>query len=399
MIKILHTADWHLGQMLCNFDRREEQQAMLDQMPAIVRQEQPDVFLLAGDIYDAAQPSAAVQKMFNDAILNLHHICPEMTIVCISGNHDSGIRHTIYQKPWEDLQVHMTGTIQREHPEEHIIEIAGKGFVVAVPYASHHLLPDGFYQSLYDTVAQRNSARLPVVLTAHLALSSCDPTGNDIFLDTIGGLECADASDFSRYDYVALGHIHKPQYVGSAQRIRYAGTPLPVSFDEVYPGCEHSVSIVEISHSGDLPSVRTIAINNPRPLVNLYAHASDSLREVQEALLRLPQDSRTYIRLNAEVPQGQVLPYTDGEIRHFLQEHNPCAQFCYINAIRKTPPAVLHSDDTANSSLSLTEFQHLQPAEVLARWFASRGTTYTDEHRQMFRQAEARLNIPDQPLP
>ena len=392
-MKILHTADWHLGQLLYNFDRQEEQQSMISQIRTIVEQEKPDVFLLAGDIYDVAQPSAMVQKMFNDAILSLHHACPEMTIVCISGNHDSGVRHMVYQKPWEELGVHMAGTIQREHPENHIIEIPGKGFVVAVPYAAERLMPDGFYQSLYDLVVERNTENLPVVLTAHLALSACDHTGNSISDNYIGGIECADAADFSRYDYVALGHIHKPQFVDKAKRIRYAGTPIPISFDEVYQGCEHSVSIVEIDHHGDQPRLTTIDIQNPRPLVTISVRGTDSLSEAKQKIEDFPADNRAYIRLNVEVPQGKTLPYGDSEIRHLLQDKQ--ADFCYINSVR-TPQSEPKTDTAKEDEpLTLSEFRQLEPIDVLARWFRSRQIEFTDEYRAMFHQVEEQLNHQD----
>lgn len=388
-MKILHTADWHLGQVLCNFDRQEEQLSMLSQFQTIVEQEKPDVFVLAGDIYDVAQPSAGVQKMFNDAILSLHHACPEMTIVCISGNHDSGTRHIVYQNPWKDLRVYVAGTIQREQPENHIIEIPGKGFVVAVPYAAERLMPEGFYQSLYDLVAERNTENLPVVLTAHLALKACDPTGNSISDNYIGGIECADAADFSRYDYVALGHIHKPQFVDKAKRIRYAGTPIPISFDEVYPGCEHSVSIVEIDHQGEQPRLTTIDIQNPRPLVTISVKGTESLTEVSQEIAAFPKDNKAYIRLNVEVPQGETLPYSDGDIRHLLQDKQ--ANFCYINSVRESQPKQESNSEKGNEPMTVSDFQHLNPVDVMERWFKSQDKEFTDECRQMFHEVENRL--------
>jgi exonuclease SbcD len=84
-MKILHTSDWHLGHLLYNYDRREEQLSMLNQMTALVCEEQPDVFLLAGDVYDTTQPSASVQTLFSDALTKIHEACPTMRIVCIAG--------------------------------------------------------------------------------------------------------------------------------------------------------------------------------------------------------------------------------------------------------------------------------------------------------------------------
>ena len=89
-MKILHTSDWHLGHILYNYDRTQEQLCMLEQMVNIVKEQKPDVFLLCGDVYHTPQPSAAVQTMLTNALLNIHKAQPEMVIVVTVGNHDIG---------------------------------------------------------------------------------------------------------------------------------------------------------------------------------------------------------------------------------------------------------------------------------------------------------------------
>ena len=88
-MKILHTSDWHLGHTLYNYDRTAEQQSFLRQLTRIVTEEQPDAMVVSGDIYHYSSPAAATQKMYTDAMLNIHQACPEMTIVVTAGNHDS----------------------------------------------------------------------------------------------------------------------------------------------------------------------------------------------------------------------------------------------------------------------------------------------------------------------
>ena len=104
-MKILHTSDWHLGHMLYGHDRTEEQQAMLNQMVEIVKEEQPDVFILAGDVYHTSDPRPAVQALFNKTIANLVRQCPEMTIVVTAGNHDSSTKHEIFKTPWHSMSM------------------------------------------------------------------------------------------------------------------------------------------------------------------------------------------------------------------------------------------------------------------------------------------------------
>ena len=159
-MKILHTSDWHLGHTLYNFDRTEEQTAMLAQIIDIVREEKPDAFLLSGDVYHTSQPSAAVQTMFTNAIVQIHETNPDMTIVITAGNHDSGTKHEIFKTPWQALKVFSVGNIDKEHPENHIIEVKGKkkpqdeikGYIVAVPYCYERSIPEGFFQEILDKV-------------------------------------------------------------------------------------------------------------------------------------------------------------------------------------------------------------------------------------------------------
>lgn len=161
-MKILHTSDWHLGHTLYNFDRTEEQRAMLQQMIQLVKVERPDVFLLCGDVYHTSQPSAAVQTLFTNALVKIHEAHPEMSIIITAGNHDSGTKHEIFRTPWRALNVYAIGSIDKDRPDEHIIEIPGKGYIVAIPYVHERNIPAGFFQRLLDEVNDRNTAGLPV---------------------------------------------------------------------------------------------------------------------------------------------------------------------------------------------------------------------------------------------
>ena len=115
--------------MLYNYDRTAEQTAMLQQMADIVRAEQPDVFLLCGDVYHTPQPSAAVQTLFTNALVNIHQANPSMTIVITAGNHDSGSKHEIFSTPWKTLNVYTIGNLNKENMEEHIIAVKDKGYI------------------------------------------------------------------------------------------------------------------------------------------------------------------------------------------------------------------------------------------------------------------------------
>ena len=376
-VKILHTSDWHLGHTLYNYDRTEEQQAMLKQMVQIVKEQQPDVFLLCGDVYHTPTPSSAVQTMLTEALLAIHKARPEMVIVMTAGNHDSGSKHEIFQSPWRELNVYAIGQLEKERPQEHIIEVKDKGFVMAVPYCSERNMPTGFFQQLTDLVSERNTAGLPVVMTAHTTVRGSDYTGHDHTTEyMVGGIDEIALEQLGEgYDYLALGHIHHAQFVHSGHHnARYCGTPLPVSFDECYA---HSVSMVEIGRHGERPTVKEIAIDNPHPLVTLPADGFTTWEAAKELLTQFPADLAAYIRLNVEV--DDFLPQEAQAEAALLTDGKQC-RFCCINARRK---AVSRAEARM---LSVQEFQAEAPIDIARRYANDVGIDFDSEMQVLFQE-------------
>lgn len=383
-MKLLHTSDWHLGHVLYNYDRREEQLSMLEQMAALVHEEQPDVFLIAGDVYDSTQPSASVQTMFSDALVKIHEACPSMRIVCIAGNHDSSSKLMIFHSPWERMNVSILGNVSREADfSDYIIKVDGKGYVVAVPYAADRNMPDDFFKRLSVQVEEMNQEeQLPVVLMAHLAVSGGDFKGHDNATDTmVGGIDCQSPEVFGQgYDYIALGHIHRTQFIhGTSHKARYSGTPIPVSFDEAMGTQEHGVSIVEIGHHGDTPTVRTVAIDNPRPLVNLPLDGFEEWEMVKRQFEAFPDDNPAYIRLNVLV-DGHLPVMANAEAQQ-IAARKQC-RYCLINPKRK---AQLNQHD-GFQALTTTEFQKMSPLEVAKMYFEAKGEDFDEGLMTLFNE-------------
>ena len=376
-MKILHTSDWHLGHTLYNYDRTEEQQAMLEQMVNIVEEQKPDVFLLCGDVYHTPQPSAAIQTMLSDGLVKIHEANPQMTIVMTAGNHDSGTKHEIFQTPWKALKVYAIGQLEKEDLDEHIIEVSGKGWIVAVPYANERNIPEGFFQQLLDRVAEKNIETLPIVMTAHTTVKGCDFTGHDHATEyTVGGIDSLELNEMGEgYDYLALGHIHHEQFVHSGKHnVRYSGTPLPVSFDENFT---HSVSIVEIDKHGEMPAVKEIEIQNPHPLVTLPTDGLATWEEAKGLLSKFPDDIPAYIRLNVEIED--FLPVEANAEAASLTEGKQC-RFCCINAKRK----VVSQNDV--KVLTVQEFQEEKPIEIAKRYAEYEGISFDEEMQAMFNE-------------
>lgn len=386
-MKILHTSDWHLGHLLYNFSQDEAHRDMLQQLENIVKEEQPDLFLLAGDVYDTLQPSTSAQTMLADALVNIHKANEKMTIVCIAGNHDSGSKHMIFNKPWKTLNVNMIGTINRDsNLDDYIIEVENVGFVVAVPYAAERFLPDDVYQALYARVEDRNrDKQLPVVLMAHLAVKGCDSRGHDHSTDTIvGNLNCQDASIFGDgYDYVALGHIHSRQDLLENNRVCYSGTPIAVSFDEKPTG--HSVSLVECAKHGDTPAVKCVEINNINPLITLPETGYADWEKAQELLKDFPKDTPAYIRLNVEV--DDYLPAGANDTAQSLVQGKAC-KLCNINSKRKEK--TVQSGD--NKTFTTSEFKGLDLVEVAKMWIESKGEVLDPELEEMLQELKTKIS-------
>lgn len=377
-MKILHTSDWHLGAVLYGHDRTEEQQSMLDQMVKIAKETQPDLFLISGDVYHTTDPKTAVQKMFNATIAALCKACPNMTIVVTAGNHDSGPKHEIFKTPWEALNVHMIGKFDKDHLESHIIEIPHKGFVIALPFTNDRFLPEDIYQQLIDLTNQKNTENLPIVFSAHTAITGGDFTGHEDVKDQrVGGVDLIDVSSIGDgYDYLALGHIHKPQFVHTGKHnARYCGAPLAVSFDEAYP---HSVTLVDIpEHNATLTNdnYTFVEIDNPRPLLTLpNPNNTQEFGRWEEVLAQyeaLPSDTKAYIRLNIIDPESMPSNAFDQAV---AQAKDKDYVFCFINAKRRTAER-----SNGQQQMTVEEFQATDPWDVVKMFAADTNDASFDE--------------------
>jgi exonuclease SbcD len=376
-MKILHTSDWHLGHVLYNYERTEEQQSMLEQITSIVQEHKPDIFLIAGDIYHTPQPSSSTQTLFANAIMRLHNLNPDMQIIITAGNHDSAIKHEIFRQPWQALNVHTIGSIDRNNYFQHIIEVENKGFVVAIPYSYERNIPENFYQTLLDEVAKRNTNNLPVILSAHTTVCGSDFSGHERANEkVVGGIETLKLETIGKgYDYLALGHIHKPQFIdNSEKKVRYCGTPLPISFDENY---SHSITFVDIEKHNEIPKITTIEIENPRPLVTLPSEGFAKWEKVKELLANFPPSNPAYIRLNLEI-EDILPPEVNLEIPILIKDKE--CKVCYINTKRKIAPT------EELTTLSLSEFQQEEPIEIAKKYLDYKGMVFDEQTQQIFNQ-------------
>ena len=341
-MKILHTADLHLGQIIYqNYDRSDEHQHFFRQLEAWCREEQPDALLVSGDIFDIQQPSASVKKAFTEYFVQLHRACPAMHIIVVAGNHDSASRLQADNAIWKYADTTLIGMAPSNEllkspdgwQDNYIVKLP-TGYVIALPYMigeRRELL-----QSLLDYVNEQNTAGLPVVMMGHLAVTGSDATGHGF---EIGKIATQDIVSLGQgYDYLALGHIHKPQTIGHPDDalqeqvsypspvVRYSGSALHVSCDETYP---HAVSLVEIDRHAGQVSIRQLRIDELRHFFVLpaddtsFTSADDAIEAIKtfaeqhkKGYFRLRIDYTTALPTNFnQMIYDAIAPY-DEEIRY-----------------------------------------------------------------------------------
>ena len=316
-MKILHTADLHLGQIIYqNYDRIDEHQHFFRQLEAWCLKEHPDALLVSGDIFDIQQPSASVKKAFTDYFVHLHTACPDMHIIVVAGNHDSASRLQADNAVWKFANTTLIGLAPSNEllkspdgwQDNYIVRLS-TGFVIALPYMIGER--KDLMQSLLDYVNGLNTANLPVVMMGHLAVTGSDATGHGF---EIGKIATQDVASLGQgYDYLALGHIHKPQTIGHpddaladevsypAPVVRYSGSALHVSCDETYP---HTVSVVDIDHHGGQVTVRQLRIDELRHFYTLPEDPNAAFADEEEALEGVKSFCQTvgsgYIRLKVQ---------------------------------------------------------------------------------------------------
>lgn len=390
-MKIIHTSDWHLGQNFFGYDRSEDHESMIAQLIKLVKAEEPDALVIAGDIFDVAAPNTTVQKSFTEAIVRVHAAHPSMTIVCISGNHDSASRHETHQTLWEALKVKMIGKANMTDMTENIIPVDDKGWIVAIPYTNERFLNDEFYSSLEASVKEKTAEELPIIYVGHAAITGCDHTGHDLMNGRfVGGIEYTGLEELGNaYDYIALGHIHKAQTFGNG-RARYCGTPLPMSFDEVRSGYEHGFSIVEIDAHGSIPSIRTVDVECPHPLVSIPSEGHAPWKEVIAELKKFPSDIEAYIRLNVLLKDSEMMPFDkDRQIQEAMEGKS--ARYAVTNPIRESLIST-EAKETATRSITMEELQKLDPITILKTYAERQGYTFSDNFQEMFNTVYKNIN-------
>ena len=403
MVRILHTADWHIGQTLNGWSRDSEHTAFLRRLPELVCSLEVDALIVAGDVFDGVNPSAESTRMLYDVLATLHTSRPRLQTVLVAGNHDPAGRLEAPHALFRAIGVHAIGVIHREKDNSldvtrHLVPLRDRmgevhAFALAIPYLRAGDLPivpqdcDGpgspvvkASRRLYaeaTELARRHSGKSPIVITGHLHCSGAAESEGAERRILVGGEHAAPPDIFAEdIAYVALGHLHKPQSVGR-ETIRYSGSPFPMSATEM--PYDHGVTLVDLQPSG----TRSEHIPVPRAVPCLRLPKTGSLTPaglpMEIAALGLddecPEDLMPFVHVVVSA-DGPIAGLAN-EVQRVLEEHPlRCAG---VKVDRSHAP-----EEKANAEplKSLTE---CDPAELFEKAFtAIHGEAPSAQHRVAF---------------
>lgn len=306
-MRIVHTADWHIGQTLAGHARDHEHREVLAALATIVARCEADALLIAGDVFDHQHPSGEAQAVFFGALKALRAARPRMTIVVTAGNHDAAGRLAAPQPLLELLNVHVVGNVRwsggRLEAARHIVPLADArgevaARVLAVSYPTAACLPAGRTpgrcqtRQLYAALLEECGAPrdgLPLVMTGHLHVAGGLASEGCERRIMIGGEEAVSHEAFPpEAAYVALGHLHRAQAVGGRDTVRYSGSLLPLSATEL--DYAHGVTLVTLE--GGIARSERIPLPRPVPFLRLPCHGETRLAELGDRLraLDIPAD-------------------------------------------------------------------------------------------------------------
>jgi len=334
-MKILHTSDWHLGQSFFTKSRKNEHAAFLKWLLQQVEVHQIDAIIVAGDVFDTGTPPSYARELYHAFIGELQGM--QCTLVVLGGNHDSVSVLNESKALLKYLNSHVIASTYGELSEQVITLNDRKGqpsaVLCAVPFIrprdvlvseagqsgtdKRQALGDAIkqhYGTLYNEAlslrasmeekrikdGSENSAAIPIIATGHLTALGVSQSESvrDIYIGTLEGFY---AKGFPPADYIALGHIHRPQKVAKTEHIRYSGSPIPLSFDEL--NTQKQVVLITFESESTTPTISTLPVPrfqamevikgdlkaieaaiNKSDAITLASQTDDAVSEVDKAL-------------------------------------------------------------------------------------------------------------------
>ncbi|WP_089962845.1 exonuclease subunit SbcD [Limnohabitans sp. 2KL-3] len=381
-MRILHTSDWHLGQHFMGKSRQAEHQALIRWMLVQVEEHQVDAVLIAGDIFDAGAPPSYARELYCDMVAQLHRA--GVALLLLGGNHDSVATLGENRSLLSVLNTHLVAAVSE--PAQHVLVLPQRHgeagcIVCAVPFIrprdvvqsqagqsaqdkqlAMQSAMEAFYQSVYeaalvrqDQLQQQLGWRIPIMATGHLTTvgASSNESVREIY---VGSLEAFPTAAFPPADYIALGHIHKPQKVGGLEHIRYCGSPIPLGFDEALQ--QKEMLRVDLDATG-LLAVTPLPVPRFQPLISLTGNLAQLAESMPLAAAQGSPEKPAWLEVTvAEDDYLSDLPARLGSLTQGLP-----LEVLRVRRQRNNTPAAL-------PNAALETLDELSPEEVFARRLA-----------------------------
>lgn len=374
-MKLLHTSDWHLGQSFFTKTRKDEHQAFISWLLQQVRIEQIDAVIIAGDIFDTGTPPSYARELYNHFVVELQKL--NCSLLVLGGNHDAVAVLNESRQLLACLNTYVVASTDLPLAEQVLLLPDKSGavgaIVCAVPFIrakdvlqstagasgleKRQALGDAIsqhYQQLFQLAQetrQQQQLDVPIIATGHLTALGVSQSESvrDIYIGTLDGFA---AEGFPPADYIALGHIHRPQKVAKTEHIRYSGSPIPLSFDEL--NSEKQVVLVEFSARQCL-QIKPIAVPLFQPMKVLRGDLATLSITIPQAAAEQPEHT---LWLCLEVASEDYLPDLQQRIQNLVAGLN--VDVLQLRRLRNPKRQAL----TAEQQETLAE---LTPQQVFAK--------------------------------
>lgn len=368
-MRFIHTSDWHLGRLFHGVHLTEDQAHVLDQVIALIKEANPDVVFVSGDIYDRAVPPPEAVTLL-DEVLSHIVIGLKVPVILITGNHDSPQRLEFGSRLLVQQGLYIRGTVSTEVAPIIVPDDTGPVHIYALPYAEPAVVRqqlecdtipdhDAAMRALVERVWRIHPPGKRAILMAHAFVVGGEACESERPL-SVGGAGTVSADCLKGFHYVALGHLHRPQSVGSAS-INYSGSLLKYSFSEV--NHTKSVNLVEMDAEGHHRAER-ISLTSRRDVRCIEGYLANILKGPQAGE---SQEDYVMVRL---LDKGAILD-SMGQVREV-----------YPNALHIERPALI-----ANGEMQGPRLHHRQinEVELFAQFFSQvSGDHLTEEQRSSF---------------
>ncbi|MBE7169621.1 MAG: exonuclease SbcCD subunit D C-terminal domain-containing protein [Williamsia sp.] len=376
-MRILHTADWHLGKRLEQSERTEEHQRFLDWLVDLLHAECIDVLIVAGDVFDSGSPSNAAFEQYYRFLRRVKNTCCR-EVVIIGGNHDSVSTLHAPKELLRYFNVHIIGGVPDDFGEQIIpinnaagetelvvcaapflrdrdIRLSVAGETVAEREARIRQGISDHYHQFTSYIAPYKAAGVPVVATGHLfaAGASTSESEKEIHVGNLGQISVDLFPD--GFDYIALGHIHRPQLINKTEWIRYPGSPIPLSFSETN---DQKLVIILAFEAGKLQSLEEKQVPVYRKLLRIKG----GLDQVKQELLVVEDHQACFPAwIEVQVETDSYIHNLNEELNELISGRDFIDRL-FVRQIKLKPN--LQLDEQTEEGLSLTD---LDPKTVFLK--------------------------------